>query len=336
MKVSICIPAYRQVEYLRVTLQSLLIQDFTDYEVIVSDDSPDDSVRDLLTEFSFGERLRYAHNSPSLGSPENWNASIRLAQGEYIKILHHDDHFIRSDALRLFVQLLDENPDADFGFSATMVNHIDSGLQRLHCPTSKQLADLAADPASLFVGNCIGAPSVTICRRSVDLEYDRQMKWLVDIDYYYRVLMRNGRFAFTPEALISTPTNAGHQVTETCRGDGEIELGEAMLMFNRFTLKQRENALVKQGWSILFRRFRLRKLDDFTRYGLPVPKEDVSKDGYFTVLLKQPYTLWHLLLDPPLLARKIFYRLYPHVPGLIRRTLKRTHRRIDKGKDSSS
>ena len=109
-----------------------------------------------------------------------------------------------------------------------------------------------------------------------------------------------------------------------------------MLMFNRFTLKQRENALVKQGWSILFRRFRLRKLDDFTRYGLPVPKEDVSKDGYFTVLLKQPYTLWHLLLDPPLLARKIFYRLYPHVPGLIRRTLKRTHRRIDKGKDSSS
>lgn len=334
MKVSICIPAYRQIDYLRETLQSLLVQDFTDYEVIVSDDSPDDSVRNLLAEFPFGERLRYVQNTPSLGSPKNWNAAVRLAQGEYVKILHHDDHFIRTDALRLFVQLLDDNPEVDFGFSATMVNHIDTGLQRLHCPTSKQLADLAADPSSLFVGNCIGAPSVTICRRSANLDYDRRMKWLVDIDYYYRVLMRNGRFAFTPEALVTTPTNAGHQVTEICRDDGEIELSEAMLMFEKFTPQQRENPLVKQGWMILFRRFRMRKLNDFARYGLPVPQEEAGKDGYFTVLLKRPYTIWHLLMDPPLLARKSFYRLYPHVPGPIRRTLKNVYSRIGQGKSS--
>lgn len=335
MKVSICIPAYRQVEYLRETLQSILAQDFQDYEVIVTDDSPDDSVHDLLAEFSFGDRLRYIRNLPALGSPENWNAALRLAQGEFVKIMHHDDHFVRPDALRMFVQLLDQNSDVDFAFCATMVNHVDIGMQRVHCATERQLADLAEDPASLFVGNCIGAPSATICRRSADLDYDRRMKWLVDIDYYYRVLMCNGRFAFTSEALVATPTNAAHQVTEICREDGEIELGEAMLMFEKFTPQQRENPLVKQGWMILFRRFRLRKLDDFARYGLPVPQEDAGKDGYFTVLLKRPYTIWHLLMDPPLLARKIFYRLYPYVPGPIRRTLKHVHGRIGQDKASS-
>lgn len=334
MKVSVCIPAYRQIEYLRETLQSLLLQDFTDYEVIVSDDSPDDSVRNLLAEFSFGERLRYVRNTPPLGSPENWNAALRLAQGDYIKILHHDDQFMRPDSLQKFVQLLDENPDADFGFSATMVDHVDTGVQRVHRPTSKQLSDLADDPSCLFVGNCIGAPSVTICRRCVSVGYDYRMKWLVDIDYYYRVLMRNGRFAFTPEVLVKTPTSAGHQVTEVCRGNGEIELREAMLLFEKFSSQQRQNPLVKQGWMILFRRFRMRKLSDFARYGLPVPQEVLGSEGYFSILLRQPYTIWHLLLDPPLLTRKIFYRIYPSVPSPIRRALKLLHARVGLGRSS--
>jgi len=335
VKVSICIPAYRQVEYLRETLQSLLTQDFQDFEVIVTDDSPDDSVCDLLASFDFGGRLRYVRNSPALGSPENWNAALRLAQGDYVKILHHDDHFIRPDALRLFVKLLDDAPHADFGFCATLVNHIDVNMQRIHCASDRQLADLAEDPASLFVGNCIGAPSATICRRSASLDYDRQMKWLVDVDYYYRMLMNNRRFAFTTEALITTPTNAGHQVTEICRDNGEVELGEAIAFFRKFSPQQQENPLVKQGWLILFKRFRMRKLADFSRYGVTPPQEAPGQDGYFTILLKKRYTFWNLLRDPKLLARKIFYRLYPYVPGFIRRALKQVYARLGPAKSGS-
>ncbi|RAM61654.1 family 2 glycosyl transferase [Herbaspirillum rubrisubalbicans] len=335
MKVSICIPAYRQVEYLRETLKSVLTQDFQDFEVIVTDDSPDDSVRNLLTEFDFGNRLRYVHNTPALGSPENWNAALRLAQGEYVKIMHHDDYFIRTDALRLFVQMLDEQPDVDFAFCATLVNHIDVGMQRVHCATERQLASLAEDPASLFVGNCIGAPSATICRRSASLDYDRQMKWLVDIDYYYRMLMNNRYFAYTTEALITTPTNAGHQVTEICRDDGKIELGEAMCFFRKFSPQQRNNPLVRQGWLILFKRFKVRKLSDFARYDVEVPQEPEVQNDYFTALLRKRYTNWSLLRDPKLLALKIFYRLYPFVPGFIRRPLKCLHARLGLAKHGS-
>jgi glycosyltransferase involved in cell wall biosynthesis len=319
VKVSICIPAYRQVEYLRGTLRSIEEQEFDDYELIVSDDSPDDSVRELLSEFEFGERLRYVRNQPALGSPENWNAAIRLARGDYVKIQHHDDHFLRPDALRRFVALLDEHPEADFGFAASLVEHVDSGLERVHRPTEQQLADLRADPAALFNGNCIGAPSATIYRRGIGLEYDRRMKWLVDIDHYYRVLMRNGNYAYAPEVLIGTPTNAAHQVTELCRDDALVEIGEAMLLYEKFTPAQRRHDLVQRGWRHLFRRFRMRKLRDFERYGLPVPAEA----EYFEHLLKQPLARWELLLHPRLLALKIFYRLYPHVPAFIRGPIKR-------------
>jgi hypothetical protein len=215
--------------------------------------------------------------------------------------------------------LLDENPDADFAFAPSRVEHVDSGLERIHRPTAKQLQDLKADPASLFCGNCIGAPSATICRRGLGLDYDRRMKWLVDVDYYYRALMRNGRFGYAPEPLIGTPTNASHQVTEICRDDGQVELGEAMQLFAKFTPVQRDHPLVKQGWRRLFRRFRMRKLHDFERYGLPRPVETV----YFRKLLFQSLWRWELLLDPKLLALKVFYRLYPRMPAFIRGPLKR-------------
>lgn len=329
MKVSICIPAYKQVNYLRATLQSVAMQDFDDYELIVSDDSPDDSVRELLAEFSFGDRLTYVHNAPALGSPENWNAAIRLAKGEYVKILHHDDHFTAADSLRGFVRLLDDHPDADFGFAATRVEDVNSGLVRIHRPSDAQLQDLQQDPATLFLGNCIGAPSATICRRSLGLDYDRRMKWLVDVEYYYRSLMHNGSFAYSPQPLIGTPTNASHQVTEICRDDATIELTEAMLFFSKLTQAQREHAHVKRGWRQLFRRYRMRKLHHFTRYGVPVPAET----AYFEELLRQPLTRWHLLLQPRLLALKIFYRLYPHVPGFVRLPLKQLVTRL-RGQDA--
>ena len=68
-KVSICIPAYNQIYYLEKTLASVLLQSFDDYEVIITDDSSDDSVATLLTKFDFGGRLKYVRNMVALGAP---------------------------------------------------------------------------------------------------------------------------------------------------------------------------------------------------------------------------------------------------------------------------
>src|SRR5687767_9673514 len=102
-KVSICIPAYNQVEFLRKTLNSILNQNFQDYEIIISDDFQDNSVKKLLLEFDLKGKMKYYQNNPSFGSPKNWNFSISKAQGEYIKILHHDDFFTTSECLAKFV-----------------------------------------------------------------------------------------------------------------------------------------------------------------------------------------------------------------------------------------
>ncbi|HWY12001.1 MAG TPA: glycosyltransferase, partial [Bacteroidia bacterium] len=52
-KVSICIPTYMQIIYLQKTLDSILKQDYTNFELVVTDDSPDESVKNLLDKYDF-------------------------------------------------------------------------------------------------------------------------------------------------------------------------------------------------------------------------------------------------------------------------------------------
>ena len=91
--ISICIPAYKRTDFLQRLLDSISIQTFPDFEVIVSDDSPDEAVGRLCAQYSSRFTLHYFRNERSLGTPENWNAAVKQAGGTWIKIMHDDDWF---------------------------------------------------------------------------------------------------------------------------------------------------------------------------------------------------------------------------------------------------
>jgi glycosyltransferase involved in cell wall biosynthesis len=232
-KVSICIPAYNQVDCLRKTLDSVASQEFTDYEVIVTDDSPNDSVMQLLREYSASDRFRYFRNPHRKGSPGNWNEAVRHASGEFIKILHHDDWFAQTASLRKYVELLEGSPDSDFAFSATQVVDFSDGDTRLHIATPEQIEKLREEPTVLFQGNFVGSPSATICRRASSRPYDEDLKWLVDVDYYVRTLRENVHFAYSNEPLIATLDNAPHQVTSECLGNPRVDVFEHLYLYEK-------------------------------------------------------------------------------------------------------
>ena len=248
IKVSICIPAYRQVELLRRTLSSVREQHFSNYEIILSDDTPGDAVKELLSEFDFGDRLRYFKNSPSLGTPENWNHSIRQAKGEYIKLLHHDDFFLSPHSLGKYVALLDENPKADLAFSATQIWRLSNDAKWRYYMDDHRAERLKREPEYLFFGNWIGAPSAVICRRTVKEEYDKELKWLVDTDLYMRILKRNPVFGRTPEELVCTTDGAAGQVTQEVVNDKAVQIREHIYRYNKI----RRPGLNEKKFSLFF------------------------------------------------------------------------------------
>lgn len=273
-KVSICIPAYKQADFLRRTLASVVLQSFEDYEIIVTDDSRDTSVEEVVREFLPNRKLYYYKNSEIKGSPENWNEAIRHASGEYIKILHHDDWFAGKESLGTYVKMLDDNPKSDFAFSATNVVSARRNTTRIYMPSKWQLKRLKDDPAIMYFANCIGAPSATIYRRNLGFEYDVLLKWLVDVDFYIRVLMRNRSYEYSNIPLICTTDDAPHQVTNECISNKDVQLFEYIHLYKKIYRGNKYDLKLFIFFGKLLGRFGVTSVNELYEAGVsePIPK----------------------------------------------------------------
>ncbi|HOV13575.1 MAG TPA: glycosyltransferase family 2 protein [Spirochaetota bacterium] len=230
-KVSICIPAYNQTKYLKKTLDSILIQDYKDYEIIVTDDSTTNDVYELIKTYDFNGKLMYIKNIINLGTPENWNEAIRNSTGEYIKIMHHDDWFIKEYSLRKFVESLENNPSSDFVISfAVSINEKDNIIKDF-APDDNKISGIKKDPANLFFGNYIGPPSSVIYRKNCNVLFDKKLKYLVDIDFYIKILSKNRNFTLIKDPLIASVNHSTHNVTNSCQTK-EILVFESIYLFN--------------------------------------------------------------------------------------------------------
>jgi glycosyltransferase involved in cell wall biosynthesis len=274
--VSVCIPSYRQPAYFRRSLESVRAQSFEDYEVVVTDDSPDDAIAGVVRDLAAGDpRVRYVRNAVRKGSPENWNECARLARGRYVKFMHHDDWFARPDALRLLVDMMDRAPAADFGFCASNAWDAVTGEVVARPPTPEQVAALRRDPAALYAANFIGSPSETIYRSTVRATFDPRLKWVVDIDFYIRVLLANPRFAYCPEPLVTNTNAAAHQVTRDCEGDRRVETFEWLYLYAKLLRARRASMPQHRYVFDLLRKHRVRSAADLAALGvdLPVPPQ---------------------------------------------------------------
>ena len=260
-KVSICIPTYKQVEFLRKTLNTVLDQDFHDYEIIISDDSDDNTVEDLLKEFDFKGKLRYFRNLPSLGSPANWNFSMKQAKGEYIKILHHDDYFTSTNSLSKFVKFLDDSPNASFAFSGTVIDLLEMKTKKIHSCSTKQFAKILSSPDRLFFSNYIGAPSATIIRNDKPLLFDEKLKWLVDVDWYMSLIYANPNVVFSKEPLICTVHGGEGQITQSVFDDKHIQIREHAYLFEKLVPKNIKLKKFSILFQLLFHKYKIDNLD---------------------------------------------------------------------------
>lgn len=257
-RVSICIPAYNQPVYFKNALESALSQTFEDFEIIITDDSTNDSIRSVTDNYS-DKRIKYFKNKERLGSPENWNKAIKLASGKYIKILHHDDWFPDENCLSGFVQLLDENKSCDMGHSATYVCDPAGKVKRIHRTKHKQVMRIKKNPEFLLGGNVIGAPSAVIFRKEVPVIFDENLKWFVDIDFYISILKGNPNFAYTDLPLISTTDGDESQITYS-KDIKTVEFFEWHYLYNK--IKPKPSIKYYKAYSKILKKNRINSIKD--------------------------------------------------------------------------
>jgi glycosyltransferase involved in cell wall biosynthesis len=263
--ISICIPAYKRTQFLKRLLDSIAIQTYTDYDVIVSDDSPANEVEILCKLFAKKMTLKYYKNTPALGTPENWNQAIQQANGNWIKIMHDDDWFSRKDSLMKFANTIKAAPESGFIFSAYNNVYESTGKAEPVFMDRFRKRRMLENPVTLIAKNVIGPPSVVMHKNNKQHYYDKNVKWVVDMDFYIRFLQTSKPY-FVNEALINVGVNK-EQVTQYTFGVPEVHLKENFYLLNKVGEKNLRNIIVFDAWWRLIRNFTVRDVNQIRSIG---------------------------------------------------------------------
>ncbi len=116
-KFSICIPAYNRARHLPRLLDSILAQDFADYNIVICEDfSPERAaIAEIALRYAQAKPglIAYHENSKNLGYDGNIRNLVEKATGEFCFFMGNDD-FLYAGALAAVADLLDRHPKAGF------------------------------------------------------------------------------------------------------------------------------------------------------------------------------------------------------------------------------
>lgn len=118
-RLSIGLAVYNGENYLAESLEALLGQSYTDFELIISDNASTDGTAGICRRYEKQDpRIRYFRQEHNIGLAPNHNFVVAQGRGELFKWASHDDLYAR-DLLERCVQALDEYPDVILAHSWT-------------------------------------------------------------------------------------------------------------------------------------------------------------------------------------------------------------------------
>jgi glycosyltransferase involved in cell wall biosynthesis len=118
-RVSLGMPVYNGERYLEKTLDSVLAQTYTDFELVISDNGSSDRTQEICERYAaMDPRVKYHRNSKNIGIAPNFNRAYELTSGEYFKWTDYDD-LLAPTFLERCVEVLDKHPNVACAFPRT-------------------------------------------------------------------------------------------------------------------------------------------------------------------------------------------------------------------------
>lgn len=178
-KVSIILPTYNGSRFIREAVDSIVSQDFENWELVIIDDCSTDDTPSILAELAQADsRIHVYRNAENKKLPASINAGFSHTVGEYVTWTS-DDNMLGSAALSTMVKELDSHPDVDLVYCD--IAYIDQDGQPLFLPGG-------VGPVSLlYFYNTVQA--CFMYRRGLQEElggYDESLFLVEDYDFWLR------------------------------------------------------------------------------------------------------------------------------------------------------
>lgn len=216
--ISVIIPVFNAMPYLRQCLDSIFMQGIPELEVICVDDCSTDKSPQVLSEYrSRDVRVSVIHNAEQLGAGRCRNLGLEHAQGEYVLFMDADD-WLFPDSLEKVLEKARRNcADVLRCRAADFDNCSGSTSLSPHNALKKVpnfLFDRAIDPqrwCAVFCKAC-AAPWGGLVRREFLIENRIRFNSLVcvnDRSFYWETVLKAERAVFTKDFLIHYRINLG-------------------------------------------------------------------------------------------------------------------------------
>jgi len=207
--VSVAIPTYQGAGFIGAAIESVLMQSFKEFELIIIDDNSTDGTASIAGRYT-DPRIRFMRNDHNLGPERNWNRCLTEARGRYFKLLPQDD-LLAPDCLQRQVAVFEADTEESIAlvFSArTIINANGRAIMTRGYPLRRggRIDGRSALQTCLRRGtNLIGEPGAVLFRKSLADQvggFDAGIGYLLDLDYWFRLLLRGDAY-YLPEILAS-------------------------------------------------------------------------------------------------------------------------------------
>lgn len=203
-KLSIVMPVYNDASSVKKMIDSILANDYKDYELIIVDDGSEKDTLTMLNGYARSDvriRIMQRERAPK-GAPTCRNIGFDAASGEYIVFFDSDD-YVTPDCLATRVKELDEHPELDFIVFRSGICHNDTfsiqpDMGIYGYPIWKDdLASFASRWLPFVVWNNIYR---TGSLREKGIRWDEQLLSLQDADFNVATLVAGMTYAYSGAA----------------------------------------------------------------------------------------------------------------------------------------
>lgn len=178
--VTIITPAYNRAHFLPETIQSVLSQDYDNFEYIILDDGSTDHTQDVLKKYT-DSRIRWSSH-PNIGEVPTVNKGFGQANGDYIVVLNSDDTLLPG-YLQKSVEFMQENPEVLMGYPRWAYLTADSVLIHEGLSFEYQQKKFIVEQRFIF------GPGMILRRRAIELVPERNpaYRYMHEIDYAFKL-----------------------------------------------------------------------------------------------------------------------------------------------------
>jgi len=223
-KVSICIPVYNSAAYLTAAVESALVQEYDNFEILIVDDGSTDGSAEIAAGFAERSSLvRFVANTINIGMVPNWNRCMELARGEYIKFLFGDDLLSSPHNICRLAGILDLHQEVVLAcsFRSIIDKNGHTTSEDGFTPTGRPVEGLWAIRRCLYSAwNHIGEPTVVMFRKKqAERGFLPGFRQTVDLEMWCHLLLQGSIWcereplaAFRRHPEQQTERNAAEQV----------------------------------------------------------------------------------------------------------------------------